>query len=230
MERGKLYVFFGSSGSGKDFMANKFIKFCQNNGINISECRKLLTRSKRETSDSDFHQYGLSVDTVCNSSNFYAELYNEFVGISKEDIEENLSNGKSQIIVTGSIDLLEQLMRSQYNVDLCMIHITSMGFQELDYFSLAIKRKPNMPFEELKAANLRYEQSLKVKEYYQENKGRFDYVYFNTTMKASQSIVSQHEEAFFDKFFEDVISGKKGYGPCWISGDGDRTDLGFGEK
>lgn len=220
MNRGKLYVFFGASGTGKDYMKELFIKYCNENKISITECKSYFTRPKRKNEQNDeLHQYGLSKEIVCSPKNIFSEINNEYLGIDKNDLENKLANGQNVVLVTGSINIINEFINSEYYNDMCLIYMALPGLSIDYYLDLEYERHSNMTDKLYiqKSAIARYENSRKVHKYYLDNQEVFDYTYLNITKTADPEIVADFHDVFFANFFKKVTSGEYVSGPNWLA-------------
>ena len=228
-ERGRLFVFLGPSGSGKDYLASLFIKYCKDNNYSLKECRRYLTRSARkDEKDDELHKYGLSIDEVCSEDKVFSEVNGNYVGISVLDIDNDLANGENVIFVTGSYELVEQLLSMEIGKDLCLVFINSPALSLDYYYDLEKERNPDFTSDKImEDASIRYERCLRLIEYFNKNRQKFNYGYANFTRYAMKQIVDMYGYAFLDNFFEVLINDKKVDGPNWIKYDGIR---GFDDK
>lgn len=219
-KKGKLYIFFGPSGIGKDYMLNQFINFGKNNGVPISLVTRYFTRVARENEvDDKCHSYGNNIVDVCNQDNFYAKINGEYVGINREQIRTALDSGENLAFATGSIDLAEQIKEEFIDRldNLCLIFVNAPGLSFDSYIELEKTRNPNLSWETVSAsATERWNQSELIGNYYKQNMQLFDYAYLNITKNAIRSISNKFAAVFFHEFFKVLIDGENKSGPNWI--------------
>ena len=235
-KRGKLYIFLGASGTGKDYMLKQFLNFGENNGVNISLVPRYFTRGCRKNEVNDeYHSYGNKITDVCTPDNFFAKINGEYVGINRQQIKNDLDSGKNLVLATGSTDLIEQIKEEFVDNfdDLCLIFVNASGLSVEYYIELEKTRNPNLNVETIFAsANARWKQSELISNYYKENMQLFDYAYLNITKNAVHSISDKFSDVFFDKFFKVIIDGKNENGPNWFcsrgsNGNDEKDENGF---
>ena len=223
---GILYIFFGSSGIGKDYIQSEFINFSSNYTLSdgskkiVLPVSRLHSRQKR-VDEGDRNKYGVSIEEICSSDNYYSMVNGDYVGINKGEIKNALMSGKSLAYSTGSIEMIEQLINdSDLSNSICLIYINAPGYTVEDYVGLETRRnKDQQPLELLKSATERFNNSILVQEYYNNNQELFNYSYMNITKFANLEIAKKYMSVFFESFFRTVLELKKESGPNWICND-----------
>lgn len=219
-KKGKLYIFFGPSGIGKDYVLNKFIDFGKNNSVPISLVTRYFTRVSRENEINDeYHSYGNNITDVCNPDNIFSKINGEYVGINRGQVKTSLDLGENLALATGSIDLIEQIQEEfKDNPDnLCLIFVNAPGLSMDYYVKLEKSRNPNLSMDKIFAsATERWKQSELINNYCKQNNNSFDYAYLNITKNANRSISDQFSDVFVTNFFKVIINGENESGPNWI--------------
>ena len=222
---GKLYVFFGISGAGKDFMQKEFIKFSDGKVVDVP---RIHSRKRRDTELDSKNSFDVPVEEICSSENFHAEVNGDYVGINKAFIKEQLSLGNSLAYSTGSTEMIEALISDpDISKDVCLIYIASQKMDDGDYFTLEGKRNSNRSLDEIAvSAYQRLINSNTVMEYYSNNQDVFDYAYFNTTKYVKPEIAAQFQKQFFDMFFKVLMDfDKETQSSIWISNSNPRRNI-----
>ena len=220
---GTLYIFFGSSGIGKDYIQSEFINFSSKYTLSdgskkiVLPVSRLHSRKKRDT-EGNTNRYGLSIEEICNSDNYYSMVNGDYVGINKGEIKSSLAAGKNLAYSTGSVEMIEQLINDpDLSNSICLIYINALGYSVDGYIKLESQRKKDQQFSELlKSATERFNNSLLVQEYYNNNQELFNYAYMNITKFANPEIAKKYIPVFFESFFKVVLELKKETGPNWI--------------
>lgn len=221
---GTLYIILGASGVGKDFMANNIVDYSENyklpDGTNkkITHVKRLLSRKERKF-ENKIHSYSVPVDEICSPDNFYSSINGAYVGINKESLKADLSSGKNMMFVTGSTDMIDQLISDPDITDsLCLIYIPGPGYGMIDYFSLELDRNKDKSLSELKqSAQARYENSINVASYYQRNYDFFDYAMLNIPPKTGDRKTRELADQLYKEFYKAIIANSHQDGPCWTA-------------
>ena len=221
---GTLYVLLGASGIGKDFIADSIVDFSENYRLpdgskkEIIHVQRLLSRKERKF-ESKIHRYSVPVSEICSPSNFYSTINKAYVGINKESLKTDLANGKNLIFVTGSTDMIDQLTTDPDLTDsLCLIFINGPGYGIVDYFALELDRNKGKSLDELKtSAKARYDNSLRVSDYYQRNYDFFDYAMLNVPPRSGDIKARELSEKMMREFYKTIIENNHQSGPCWVT-------------
>jgi len=211
-KRGKLYVFFGASGIGKDFLAKKLVEYGKKKEISIEQAPRIFSREAREKEKGDTqHKYGVVSEEI-KAGKYWGKVNGNYIGINESAVNESLDKGINLVLPTGSVELLEKIQEgfSENPDDLCLVYISGISMSEIDYFILEKKRNPQNSWEENnKSAQKRYKQSKVIIDYYQKNEQKFKYAYLNASKAGKLGIVEQYSKNLFEDFFEALIENKK---------------------
>ena len=221
---GTLYVLFGASGVGKDFMAENIVDFSKTYKTNdgskkeIFHVKRLLSRKERRF-ENKIHSYSVPTSEICSPDNFYSSINNAHVGINKEKLKADLFSGKNMIFATGSTDMIDQLIADPDIQDnLCLVYIAGPGYSMIEYFSLELDRNRDKTLSELKkSAQARYENSLNVSGYYQRNSDFFDYAMLNIPSRTGDIKARELAEKLLKEFYKAIVENKHESGPSWIA-------------
>lgn len=223
---GTLYIFFGPSGVGKDFLQKGFISYSEK-ALSVGETHKIVkpverihSRKKRNYEGPSIHKFDIPSADIAVPENFYAFVNGACVGINKEKLKTTLASGTDLVFSTGSVDMIEKLINDpDIKNNICLIYLTGPGYDERTYFFLELQRNHlSSNLEDIAfSANERYKNSLRVAEFYNNNKMLFDYAYINVTSKATRSAAEAFKSVFLDKFYQAILCDTREDGPCWIS-------------
>jgi len=222
---GTLYIFFGPSGVGKDFLQKGFISYSEK-ALSVGETDKIVkpverihSRKKRNYESPYIHKFDVPFANIAVPENFYAFVNGACVGINKERLKTTLASGTDLVFSTGSVDMIEKLINDpDIKNNICLIYLTGPGYDEKTYFALELQRNHMSSLQDIVfSGHERYENSLRVAEFYNNNKMLFDYAYINVTSKATRSAAEAYKSPFLDKFYQAIFYDTREDGPCWIS-------------